>query len=67
MCEAEEEREIGKKEVEERERWQEELSDLINWKKYIVPSGEKADLLLFNINNNLKRIADSLDAIFLKL
>ena len=67
MCEAEEEKEISKGEVEKRKRWREEIDDLINWGKYIVPSEEKADLLLFNINNNLKRIADSLDAIFLKM
>jgi len=54
---------------EKAKKWEEEIEDFNRWLG-VVKTDDKSlneGILLFNINNNLKRIADSLDAIFLKM
>ena len=54
---------------EKAKKWEEEIEDFNRWLG-VVKTDDKSlneGILLFNINSNLKRIADSLDAIFLKM
>jgi len=60
------------KEENLKERYEKEYAEFQDWANIVeanepVEKEDPQNLLLFNINNNLKRIADSLDAIFLKL
>ena len=58
---------MSKEEEEIRRRFRKEFIDYDIWIQEFSREAERKEQLLFNINNNLKRIADSLDAIFLKL
>jgi hypothetical protein len=58
---------MSKEEEEIRRRFQKEFIDYDIWIQEFSREAGRKEQLLFNINNNLKRIADSLDAIFLKL
>ncbi len=54
---------------EKAKKWKEEIKDFNNWLGVVSTDDRSLNkaILLFNINNNLKRIADSLDAIFAKM
>ncbi len=58
-----------KKTEEEKRQYKSEHKRFIEWRDTVllIDQGDILNLSLFKINNNLKRIADSLDAIFLKL
>jgi len=54
---------------EKAKKWEEEIEDFNRWLG-VVKTDDRSmnkEILLFNINENLKRIADSLDAIFAKM
>jgi len=53
-----------------KQRYENEHAEFQDWANIVeaeepVEEKDPQNLLLFNINNNLKRIADSLDAIFI--
>ncbi|MBA7531570.1 hypothetical protein ES705_23783 [subsurface metagenome] len=58
-----------KKTEEEKRQYKSEHKKFLEWRDTVllIDQGDILNLSLFKINNNLKRIADSLDAIFLKL
>ena len=54
---------------EKAKKWEEEIEDFASWLGVVKTDDRSVnkEILLFNINENLKRIADSLDAIFAKM
>ncbi|MBA7533780.1 hypothetical protein ES705_26024 [subsurface metagenome] len=54
---------------EKAKKWEEEIKDFNNWLGVVKTDDRSMNkgILLFNINKNLERIADSLDAIFAKM